>query len=136
MSKAIVDGVNLGPLMAALRQLADLLVPADGEALAQMALQPGRPARLLIMFVAQLPRRYNARWSEAEVLQEIRGKWHPWFIANVWGYYKWMMHVMYPRGGPSVVDAAVNRRTIKSERKLMCGSGWCHITKIPYAKQR
>ena len=38
MSKAIVDGVNLGPLMAALRQLAELPVPADGEALVQMAL--------------------------------------------------------------------------------------------------
>ena len=101
MSKAIVDGVNLGPLMAAFRQLAQLLVPVNGEALVQMALQPGDPARLLVMFLAQLPVKYDARWSEAEVLQEVRfptdaGKWRPRFVSNVCGHYKWMMHVMYP----------------------------------------
>ena len=53
-----------------------------------MAPQPGYPARLLIMFVAKLPGRYVARWSQAEVLKEIRfptkqGKWRPRFIAKV-----------------------------------------------------
>ena len=92
------------------------------------------------MFVAQLPVRYDARWSEAEVLQEIRfptkqGKWRPRFVANVWGHYKWMMHVMYPRGGPTVVDATLNWKTTKSERDPMSGTRMCHTTKIPYAKQ-
>ena len=121
--KAIVDGVNLGPLMAAFRQLAQLPVPANAEALVRMALQPGRHARLLVMF-AKLPVNYGARWKEADVLREIvfptdEGKWRPRFVSNVWGHYKWMMHVMFPRGGPTVVDAALDRKTTKSERDLV-----------------
>ena len=140
MSKDIVNGCDLAPVLSGLRPLAAEPRPENGKALCRLALQPGHPPKLFIMYVAQLPFNKTARWDEDQALYEIqfptdKEKWLPQFEANVGSHYTWMMHVMFPRGGLNFVDPTMDRKISKAQRPAMSGTGMVNRTKIPHAKE-